>query len=115
MNVSKAAENFLKNRVEKENGMGMLLSVKDSGCNGLSYVLDVIHAIDPADMTETLPTGLLFSIQRSSVKFLMGTDIDYVAVENNLGLKKLTFKNPNAVGQCGCGESFNVSNSNVHE
>ena len=91
VNVSKAAENFLKNRVEKEKGVGMLLSVKDSGCNGLAYVLEVVQAVDPSDITETLANGLLFSITRTSVKFLMGTDIDYVAAANNLGLKKLVY------------------------
>ncbi len=36
---------------------------------------------------------------------MVGTEMDYV--DNKLK-SEFTFNNPNAVGTCGCGESFNV-------
>ena len=49
--------------------------------------------------------GIRVYVDQLSVPYLTGTEIDYVTEGLNSSLK---FRNPNATGECGCGESFKV-------
>jgi iron-sulfur cluster assembly protein len=49
--------------------------------------------------------GVKIVMDRKSLVYLDGTELDYVREGLNEGFK---FNNPNAKNQCGCGESFNV-------
>ncbi len=44
--------------------------------------------------------------QRQGLAFVDGTDIDFQRQGLNASF---VFRNPNATGECGCGESFTVS------
>ncbi len=44
-------------------------------------------------------------IDPKAIMFLVGSQMDYV---DDMLKSEFTFTNPNAKGQCGCGESFNV-------
>ena len=44
-------------------------------------------------------------VDRESLRFVDGTEIDFVRQGLNEAFK---FHNPNVQGECGCGESFNV-------
>ena len=44
-------------------------------------------------------------VDREALKFVDGTEIDFVRTGLNEAFK---FHNPNVKGECGCGESFNV-------
>lgn len=81
------------------------LSVKKTGCSGLSYVIDYVKAPLDQDITLPLDGDSLICIDKGSYPYLKGMEIDYV----KQGLShKFVFNNPNQTGQCGCGESFTV-------
>ena len=50
-------------------------------------------------------SGVKVIIDPKSLVYLDGTELDYVKEGLNEGFE---FNNPNAKGECGCGESFNV-------
>lgn len=83
------------------------LSVKKTGCSGLSYVIDYVKA--PVEHDIILPVdGVLICIDKASYPYLKGIYIDYI--KQGLG-QKFVFNNPNQTGQCGCGESFTVDDN----
>ena len=84
---------------------GVRLSVKKTGCSGLSYVIDYVLAPLEGDLTLPLTEHYLVCIDKSSYPFLKNMSVDYVKQGLNF---KFIFNNPNQTGQCGCGESFTV-------
>ena len=84
---------------------GIRLSVKKTGCSGLSYVVDYVEIAQDEDFVQSLVEGYWIYIDRKSYPYLKGMTVDYVKQGLN---QKLAFKNPNQTGQCGCGESFTV-------
>ena len=92
---------FLSNRGE---GIGLRLAVKTTGCSGMAYVLEFVDALNEDDqMFET--QGVQIIVDAKSLVYLDGTELDFTKEGLNEGFQ---FKNPNAKGECGCGESFNV-------
>lgn len=84
---------------------GIRLSVKKTGCSGLSYVVDYVNAPLQEDITIPLDTNYLICVDKKSIPYLKGMRVDYVKQGLNY---KFVFDNPNQTGQCGCGESFTV-------
>ena len=84
---------------------GIRLSVKKTGCSGLSYVVDYVQVAEADDVVQSLVNDYWIYIDKKSYPYLQGMKIDYVKQGLN---QKLTFTNPNQTGQCGCGESFTV-------
>lgn len=84
---------------------GLRLSVKKTGCSGLSYVIDYVEKKIVDDIIINLQDDFFISIDKKSLPFLNGLVMDYVKQGVNY---KFTFENPNQTGQCGCGESFTV-------
>lgn len=81
------------------------LSVKSTGCSGLSYVLDYVTEGKPTDLHMPITEGYTLYVDHESYPYLKGLSIDYI----KQGIHhKFTFHNPNQTGQCGCGESFTV-------
>jgi|TARA_R110002167_G_scaffold14800_4_gene59661 iron-sulfur cluster assembly protein len=103
--VSEAAANralsFLNNR---GSGIGLRLGVKTTGCSGLAYVLEFVDELN-ADDSVFEDNGLKVIIDGKSLVYLDGTHLDFAKEGLNEGFQ---FNNPNANGECGCGESFNV-------
>ena len=85
---------------------GVRLSVKKTGCSGLSYVVDYIENPNEGDLSMSLAVDYIVCIDKSSYPFLKNMHIDYVKQGLNY---KFVFNNPNQTGQCGCGESFTVA------
>lgn len=81
------------------------LSVKKTGCSGLSYVIDYVKAPQDADIVLPLTDACVICVDKASYPYLKGIHIDYVKQGLN---QKFVFNNPNQTGQCGCGESFTV-------
>ena len=79
------------------------VGVKGGGCSGLSYVMDFDTTIESTDETVEIDGGLKVVIDRKSVLYLYGTELDY---SDGLNGKGFQWVNPNASRTCGCGESF---------
>ncbi len=107
--LTEAALGHLKKILEKrEAGLGLRISTKTTGCSGFSYVVEVVDEIKPDDHVFPQHDGALVLIDAKSYPFIQGLQVDYVKNGLNQGFK---FTNPNAMGICGCGESFSVSQS----
>ncbi len=83
---------------------GVRLSTPKRGCSGLAYALDYVDAPSAGDETIATPAGSLF-IDGNSLLHLIGLVMDWSEDDFTAGF---VFQNPNAKGQCGCGESFTV-------
>jgi iron-sulfur cluster assembly protein len=81
------------------------VGVKGGGCSGLSYVMDFDTTIESTDDTVEIDGGLKVVIDRKSVLYLYGTELDY---SDGLNGKGFQWVNPNASRTCGCGESFSL-------
>ncbi len=91
-------------------GIGMRLSVKDSGCSGKKYIVTLINPedIQPDDHVYEINNNnqiLKICVDPKSFMYTAGVVIDY-AQKNLTG--NLVFHNPNTKASCGCGESFYV-------
>jgi iron-sulfur cluster assembly accessory protein len=106
IHLTDAAITHLQKLVAKQQAQGFRLSVKASGCNGYRYHAEIIQAINPADIEVPTTQGLRVLVDATCVEMIRGTTIDYVT--KGLGQSQLQFINPNVVGECGCGESFNI-------
>ncbi len=85
-------------------GLGVRLGVRTSGCSGMAYVLEFVDELDDSD-TVFEDRGVKVIVDRKSLAYLDGTELDYGKEGLNEGFK---FNNPNVKDECGCGESFNV-------
>jgi len=100
-----AAERVRQQLARKEGFVGLKLSVKNSGCSGLAYVLDYAESADDSDSVFE-SNGVKVIVNEDHLDYLNGTEIDYV--EDGLS-SVFHFRNPNVTEQCGCGESFTVN------
>ena len=94
-------KSFLENRGK---GVGLRLAVKTTGCSGMAYVMEFADEIEEEDKVFE-DHGIKVIIDPKSLIYLDGTEVDYTKEGLNEGFK---FINPNAKGECGCGESFTV-------
>jgi iron-sulfur cluster assembly protein len=99
-----AAKHVSSHLVKRGKGEGIRLGVKTTGCSGLGYVLEYVDVIDNDDAVFE-DHGVKVFIDPKSLVYLDGTQLDFVKDGLNEGFD---FKNPNAQGECGCGESFQV-------
>lgn len=83
---------------------GLQLGVKQSGCAGFAYVLDLTR--EPADDDLLFERqGAKLYVPLKAMPFIDGTTVDFVREGLNQIFK---FINPKAQHACGCGESFGV-------
>ena len=86
---------------------GLRLTVKATGCSGNSYNMEYVSSDDDLTKDENFEeNGAQIFIPKLYSWMLFGTTIDYITDE--LGNARFDFINPNEVGRCGCGESFQV-------
>jgi len=81
------------------------VGVKGGGCSGLSYIMDFDNKIESTDEMVECGGGLKVVIDKKSVLYLFGTELDY---SDGLNGKGFQWVNPNASRECGCGSSFAV-------
>lgn len=91
-----------------DNSAGFRLSVKTTGCSGYMYMPKIVNEEGEDDIRVDTTQGIAVFIDYEWLPILSGTVIDLV--EEDLGQKKLIYKNPNVDDECGCGESFSLKN-----
>lgn len=103
--LTEAAASRARTYIDKHgNGLGLRLGVRTSGCSGFAYVVKVADSIGADDQVFE-SAGLKLIVDRKSLPFIDGTELDFVREGLNEAFR---FSNPNVKSQCGCGESFAV-------
>lgn len=106
ISMTDAAQQQAGKEIAREHAHGIRLSVKESGCSGYMYILDYVHDSGGDDVRLPFGDGITLFVDKASLAVVNGTEIDYVTEGVNSFFK---FRNPNATGECGCGESFTVN------
>jgi iron-sulfur cluster assembly protein len=88
---------------------GLRVGVKNAGCAGMAYALDMIDAIDPKDDVVE-EKGVKVYVDPKAVLFLLGSTMDFRTDKLASGF---VFQNPNEVSACGCGESVQLKPADV--
>ena len=84
---------------------GVRFGVKRTGCSGFAYVVDLAETMAEDDRLVEVD-GVPLIVNDKSLAMVDGTVIDFQRQGLNASF---VFHNPNATGECGCGESFTVS------
>ncbi|MHB2165871.1 HesB/IscA family protein [Alsobacter sp. R-9] len=81
--------------------VGVRVGVKNGGCAGMSYTLEMADAVRPGD--EVIEDkGVTVLVDPKAVLFLLGTVMDFKTTKM---ASQFVFENPNQTAACGCGES----------
>jgi iron-sulfur cluster assembly protein len=99
-----AAERVKSFLASRGKGVGLRLGLKTSGCSGMAYVLEFVDDLNADDEVFDIDDVKII-IDAKSFIYLQGIELDFVKEGLNEGFQ---FNNPNAKGECGCGESFTV-------
>ena len=89
---------------KKEQAQGLRLGVRNTGCSGYMYVVELADRIDADDQVFE-SQGVKVVISAKNLPYLDGIELDYAKQGLNEGFR---FNNPNVKDTCGCGESFSV-------
>ncbi len=105
--TNSAAKQISGYMAKQENAIGLRFGVKNSGCSGYAYTVDMTDEI--GDNDEVFEShGVKVIVDKSHLEQIDGTQIDY---ESDGFSSAFKFKNPKVVDECGCGESFSVDPS----
>ena len=77
------------------------IGVRGGGCTGFTYVFEWADEVRKTDK-EFAAHGAAIVVDPKSLVYLGGMQLDFVRNMMGHGFK---FNNPNAKGECGCGES----------
>lgn len=105
VSFTEKAIKHLTKQVKSRNALGIEFNVKESGCSGFKYLLELAFEIGDDAITYELSDELKLYIYPKIVPLINGTQVDYIQEGVNF---RLDFNNPNATALCGCGESFSV-------
>lgn len=84
--------------------VGVRFGIRKTGCSGYAYTVDLAQAVAENDQVFD-QDGIRVLVDAEALPFVEGTEIDF----RRQGLNaSFVFRNPNATGECGCGESFTV-------
>lgn len=101
-----ALEKIRQSIRKRGRGVGIIISVRTTGCSGLAYVLEYLDKdkFDPTYDVMVYP-DIVIKISHRDLPYLQGATMDWVRNGLNEGFE---FTNPNERDRCGCGESFRV-------
>ncbi len=104
--VTEKATAHFKRQLQADSAVNAVrLSVKESGCTGFMYVLDLAEKPEPTDLPIHCDNDFTLFVEKGSEPIIRGLTVDYITEGVNHQIK---FLNPNAKNYCGCGESFSV-------
>ena len=105
INLTESAKKHIDSVLARDtDGIGLRVGVKTTGCSGYQYVIETAKAVNEEDrIIES--NGIKIVIDEQSLRYLAGTELDFVREGLNAGFK---FNNPNVEESCGCGESFSL-------
>ena len=105
ISVTNSSAEHLASQIETRGHVrGIRVGVTTTGCSGMAYVLEFVDELKNGD--EVFENqGIKIVVDQKSLVYVKGTEMDFVKQGVNEGFE---FKNPNAKGECGCGESFSV-------
>jgi iron-sulfur cluster assembly protein len=106
ISLTELAAEKIKKSVEARgaNTLGIKVGVKTAGCSGMSYVLEFVEQPGLGDIEYKCHGVSIFTTPKDLV-YVDGLQMDWCRQGLNEGFE---FINPNATGECGCGESFTV-------
>ena len=88
-----------------EPAQGIRIGVKNGGCAGMEYTVNLVSEPNPADDVVELDGGKVF-IDPAATLFLLGAEMNYEVTKLRSGF---VFNNPNQTSACGCGESVELT------
>ncbi len=88
-----------------EPAQGIRIGIKNGGCAGMEYTVDLVKEPNPADDAVEVDGGKVF-VDPAATLFLLGTEMDYEVTKLRSGF---VFNNPNQTSACGCGESVELT------
>jgi iron-sulfur cluster assembly protein len=91
---------FLEGKGSK--ATGIRVGIKDGGCSGYEYTLNLVKQPDEQDMYFEQGNVPIY-VDSQSFSLLNGVVIDFV---DSLTQSGFTFTNPSAKDTCACGKSF---------
>jgi iron-sulfur cluster assembly protein len=84
---------------------GLRVGIKNGGCAGMAYTVEFAEEKHPLDEVVE-DKGVTLLVDSKALMFLLGTTIDF---ETSKLAATFTFRNPNQVSACGCGESVSIT------
>lgn len=105
VNITEDAKEYINQRCD---GVNTIVAVKinSKGCSGHKYEYSLIHPTKVGSMDEIIMwEGGGIAISAFSVMHMIGSTLD---VKKSAMEEILHWINPNAINQCGCGESFSL-------
>ena len=88
-----------------ESADGIRIGVKNGGCAGMEYTVDLTEGGEKGDDVVTFDEGKIY-IDSKAILFLLGTEVDFEVTKFRTGF---VFNNPNQTSACGCGESVELT------
>jgi iron-sulfur cluster assembly protein len=106
MSLTEAAAERVREIIEdsEKPAIGVRVGIKNAGCAGQAYTLSYV-AEPVAGDDHVSDKGVEVFVEPKATLFLLGTVMDFEETKLSAGF---TFKNPNQVGECGCGESVQL-------
>lgn len=89
---------------EQKPGAMLRISVEGGGCSGFQYHYAFVWEKGKADIAVTRDSATIL-VDDISFEFMKGCTVDY---ETTLAGASFVIRNPNAISQCGCGNSFSA-------
>ena len=101
-NAAKEIKKVIAEQKMSEN-VALRIGVGGGGCSGFEYKLGFDENVDEQTDTILEMHGVRVAVDKKSLLYLEGTEIDY---HNGIDKRGFVFNNPNATKTCGCGSSF---------
>lgn len=104
--ITQAARDRLAEiRAGNPDAKGIRIGVKNGGCAGMEYTVDLVAEEKQGEDSVETPEGTVW-VAPQAVLFLLGTELDFEVTKLRTGF---VFNNPNQTSACGCGESVELT------